>query len=204
MPDGELKALEIQWPAGVPKTCSQGMLVTAVRMWARFASNLEIAQFLNIPVHAVPAYTSSLWWADLVKQLRPILDHDIEHSFGRIGSRALSQLEDRLTYGDFYITRNGERARRPLDAKTLAQIAALAVDRRQQARALVDGTAADANADDRPVLTLLAEMLRAAARQNQAVSRVQVGGQTIDVAPIEEALPSPKPVHAPADAPSFG
>lgn len=194
MPDGEIKALEIQWPAGVPQTCSQSMLVTAVRMWARFASDLQIAKFLNIPAANVRSFTQSLWWAELVKQLRPQLDFDIESSFGRIGFKALEQLEDRLTYGDFYITRNGERARRPLDAKTLAQIAQIAVDKRQTARHMVEGTT-EAAETGRSDLAVLADLLRSAAQKQQAIARAHP--TMIDVTPVEEQVPGPEPVLPP-------
>lgn len=201
MPDGELKTLEIQWPAGVPKTCSQGMLVTAVRLWCRFASDIQIAKYLNIPAHAVKSYTQSLWWAELVKQLRPQLDFDIEASFGRIGFKALEQLEDRLTYGDFYITRSGERARRPLDAKSLAMIAQIAVDKRRDARHMVEGTT-EAATEGRSDLAILADLLRTAAQKQQAIA--QKHPATIDVTPVDNKVPEPTPLHPTADSRVFG
>lgn len=194
MPDGEFKELQIQWPAGVPKTCSQGMLVTAVRMWCRFASDVQIGKFLNIPAHAVKEYTTSLWWANLVKELRPYLDFDIENSFGRIGFKALEQLEDRLTYGDFYITRDGERARRPLDAKTLIQIAQIAVDKRATARHMVQGTS-EAAAEGSTTLAVLADLLRTAAQSQQKALENRLK-QPIDVTPMQDPIPA-DPVPAP-------
>lgn len=176
------------------------MLVTAVRLWCRFASDVQIAQYLNIPAHAVPTYTQSLWWADLVKQLRPQLDFDIENSFGRIGFKALEQLEDRLTYGDFYITRNGERARRPLDAKTLAAIAQIAVDKRRDARHMVEGTT-EAATEGRSDLAILADLLRTAAQKQQAIAAKHP--TMIDVTPVEAKVPDPAPVH-PLPGRSFG
>lgn len=171
------------------------MLVAAVRLWAKFATDLQIAQYLNIPPHAVREYTSSLWWAEIVRQLRPQLDFDIENSFGRIGFKALEEIEDRLRYGDFYVTRTGERARRPLAARDLAAIAALAVEKRAAARHMVDGTS-DAAESGRSDLAVIADLLRQAAQRQQASFAAAKDTGVIDVTPGSPPEPVPIPALA--------
>jgi hypothetical protein len=199
MPSPATKPLEIEWPRSIPRTCTQGMLVAAVRLWAKFATDLQIAQYLNIPPHAVKEYTSSLWWAEIVKQLRPQLDFDIENSFGRIGFKALEEIEDRLRYGDFYVNRYGERARRPLTAKDLAAIAALAIEKRTAARHLVDGTV-DAAESGRSDLAVIADLLRQAAQRQQASFQTAKGDGVIDVTPQTGPETQGNPLNQPQNA----
>lgn len=155
-----LTAAPDQWPKDLPKTTSYAMLRKAVRMWAQGANNEQIAGWLNIPSNAVKRWLESDGWKATALSMRKELDFDLEQTFGRLGFKALDQLEDRLRYGDCYINRNGERARRPLHAEQLSKIAAVLIDRRAEVRHLVDGTESDKQKEKRSDLAQIAELLR--------------------------------------------
>ena len=184
-------------PVALRRRVSPSMIVQAVRIWAKFGTPLEIAKYLgNVPPHAVEEFTRQTWWTDIAKQLRSTLDLDIEQSFGRLGARALAQLEDRLTYGDFYINRLGQRARRPLTAKELTDIAKLAFEKRKEARALVEGITGEGEKEpEKTDLEKLAELLRSAALRTTPQNPI------IDVTPTAQpstpaqtaANPTPQP-----------
>jgi hypothetical protein len=133
-------------------------------------NDVQISEFLGCPPSAVRHYTSSVGWRELAKDMRQELDSDLEHAFTRLGFKAIAQIEDRLKYGDFYLTKTGERARRPLDARTLAVTAQMLFDQREQAKERVEGkkvAASDALAD---ALNLIAEKLRTTVPRMQRIS----------------------------------
>jgi hypothetical protein len=148
------------WPKDLPRTTSYPMLRKAVRLWAQGANDVQIAEWLAIPPQAVKTWKESDGWRGVAISLRKELDFDLESSFGKLGFMALDQLEDRLRYGDFYINRNGERARRPLPADQLAKITALLIDRRAEVRHLVDGTVSDKSENKKSDLAMIADLLR--------------------------------------------
>jgi hypothetical protein len=167
------------------------MLRKAVRMWAQGASDAQLAVWLNIQPSAVESFKSSDGWKKVAYDLRKELDFDLESSFGRLGFMALEQLEDRLTYGDFYITRGGERARRPLSADQLAKITSTLFIHRTDVRRLVDGVdlkLANEEKDRRSDLSIIAQALRSAVASGLATQTLPV----IDITPTEAPDPLPE------------
>lgn len=157
-------------PPGVPPQTSIAMLRAAVKCWARMGTDVQVSEYLGCRPGAVKTIAASAEWRHLALEMRGEIDLDLEQTFTRLGYKALAQLEDRLKYGDFYITRTGERARRPLDAKTLMQAAQMTFDKREEARNRVDGKQArptDALAD---ALNHIAETLRSTVPRMQRTS----------------------------------
>ena len=179
------------WPKDIPRTTTFPMLRKAVRMWAQGANNTQIAQWMNVPPQAVPRLLESDGWRNTALALRKDLDFDLESAFGRLGFKALDQLEDRLRYGDYYINKHGERARRPLHAEQLAKITAILIDRRAEVRHLVDGTESEKTKERKSDLATIADLLRDHA--NSAYHRA-APAKIIDVEP-SPAQPSEAP-HA--------
>jgi hypothetical protein len=166
------------------------MLRKAVRVWAQGGTDMQVAEWLNCRPEAVKRYKESEGWVATARDMRKELDFDLESSFGRLGFKALEQLEDRLRYGDYYVTKTGEPGRRPLSADQLAKITATLFDRRAEVRHLVDGTLSEAQQERKSDLALIAEALRNHAQNAPPAhyTRAQEP-QTIDVTPTSPPPP---------------
>lgn len=191
-----LSAVVDLWPRDLPRTTTFAMLKKAIRTWATGGNDVQIAEWLNCTPAQVRRFKESEGWAATARAMRKELDFDLENSFGRLGFKALEQLEDRLRYGDFYVTKAGEPGRRPLSADQLAKITAILFDRRAEARHLVDGTESLATQERKSDLALIAEALRNHATNAPPAHYTRTGApQTIDVTPS-----TPRVVPAPPNA----
>jgi hypothetical protein len=150
---------DFNWPGKLPRTCSKEMLFLGVKVWATGGSEKELAEILNVPVHAVKRFTNLPGWHFVVRQLRQELDREIENRLQRNVRLALTQLEDRLEHGNKYIDKDAREQRRPLTASELSSITAILFDRKAVARKIVDGIP-DEPTDARESLAAIANLLR--------------------------------------------
>jgi hypothetical protein len=184
-------ALVDKWPRDLPRTTTYAMLRKAIRVWAQGGNDVQVAEWLNCRPEAVRRFRESDGWATLARDMRKELDFDLESSFGRLGFKALEQLEDRLRYGDYYITKTGEPGRRPLSADQLSKITATLFDRRAEVRHLVDGTVSDSQQERKSDLALIADALRNHAQNAPPAHYTRSGApQTIDVTPTTPVAPA--------------
>jgi len=158
------------------------MLVLAVKAWATGAKTDELSEILNIPYQAVKRFTRHPGWHQVVRQLRGVLDEEVENKLQRNLRLSLEELEDRLENGNKHVNKKGEEERRPLSAADLSTIAATLFDKRTTARKMVDGIP-DEPTDIKKSLDDIANILR---KHNSFASHVP---QTIDIEPdsAEEA-----------------
>ena len=123
------------------------------------AKPAELSEILNIPLHSVKRFVNHAGWHQLVRQLRSVLDEEIENRFQRNLRLALNELEDRLEHGNKVVSKKGTEERRALSALDLSGIAASLFDRRNAARKIVDGVP-DEPTDIKKSLDDIADILR--------------------------------------------
>ena len=92
------------------------------------------AEATGIPVRTLYDWQKTDWWETLVAQVRTEIEWEIDATLSKMIQLALAATMDRLENGDYVVTAKGEIVRKPVSARDVMAILAMAIDKRQVLR----------------------------------------------------------------------
>lgn len=92
------------------------------------------AEATGIPVRTLYDWQKTDWWETLVAQVRTEMEGEIDATLSKMIQLALAATMDRLENGDYVVTAKGEIVRKPVSARDVMAILAMAIDKRQVLR----------------------------------------------------------------------
>ena len=88
-----------------------------------------VAKATGIPQRTISDWVRSEWWGDWTKALIKQSQDEFGAGWRDLIRKAQLGLRDRLDKGDVYLDKRGKERRRPISAKDLSVIAAIATDK---------------------------------------------------------------------------
>lgn len=101
----------------------------AVALHVIWGTQSKVAELTGIPQRTISDWMKADWWAEYRSQLIRATGDEAGATFRRIMRKASEEIEDRLDNGDIYLDRKGNEKRKPVPAKELAVIMAIATDK---------------------------------------------------------------------------
>ena len=125
-----------------------------------------VSEQTNIPHRTVTEWSNTDWWHDAVAALRLQNQEQIDAEYNQIIMLGLGAQRDRIQYGDFVLTKEGDQVRKPVSLRDVSVATAVAVDKlrliRNQPTTISGSTGVDAK------LEALAGKMMELSRQNDA------------------------------------
>lgn len=95
----------------------------------------RVAEIHGIPEGTVRAWKTTEWWNEVTARIRQEEDEELDTKLTKLLNKAVEGVNDRLEEGDWlYDAKKGELLRKPINAKDLAIITAITVDKRELLR----------------------------------------------------------------------
>ena len=127
MPKPPLKAILISKPPS--RIYSEEQKREAVVLHFNLGTQEAVSKALGIPQRTISDWERSEWWKDLKAQLIAECKDEQGAGWRELVKKSQVALLDRVTHGDKYLTAGGKERRKPIPAKELAVIAAIATDK---------------------------------------------------------------------------
>ena len=127
MEDSPLKLIRIEPKAA--RIYSEDEKREAVALYVIWGTQSKVAELTGIPQRTISDWIKSDWWAEYRAQLVRAAGDEAGASFRRILKKAAGEIEDRLVNGDVILDRKGREKRKPISAKDLTVIMAIATDK---------------------------------------------------------------------------
>jgi hypothetical protein len=110
-------------PPGLPETCSDEMLMEAVKASLCGAAPEELAKMLGVPAKGVKYWMNSREWQSIKAYVWPEVKGLVHNELVSVRSKALQLIGKRLHEGDPYYDLSGEfKGYRPLKANDLVNV----------------------------------------------------------------------------------
>ena len=90
----------------------------------------RVAESTGIPLGTLNYWKGQPWWFEQIERIRQEEDAEIDTHFTRIVKRTQAIMLDRLDNGDFYVTKDGDVARKPVSMRDAAIVGAISIDKR--------------------------------------------------------------------------
>lgn len=112
----------------------EDMRVTAATTYAA-TGDLEIASRISkVPLPQIKKWRKEPWFLDLMREVRVFQNDEVDTIMTALISQSLEALKDRIENGEVKVFRDGTEVRVPIQARDLATIASLNIDKRQVLR----------------------------------------------------------------------
>lgn len=109
--------------------------LNAVCTYAVTGNSRRCAEIVKIPEATIRAWKGTEWWAEAMARVVAEKDETLTVELSALVDKAVQQVNDRLDNGNYiYDTKRGQMIRKPIDAKELAIVTAIAIDKRQLIR----------------------------------------------------------------------
>lgn len=129
---------------------------------------------LDIPARTIRAWRQHPSWEEHLVAVRNQYDSELEEKLGAVIRKALGEVEDRLTHGDFILNRKGELIRKPVGAKDASVVAGVFFDKQRLIRN--QPTSIKGNSDQR-----LTELLNKFGDLGRRLQEKQIEGGVVAV-----------------------
>lgn len=151
----------------------------AVVLMFTLGTQSAVSEALDIPQRTISDWMKTEWWAEYHRQMVVGNRDEFGAVFRRIVKKSASELEDRLEKGDLMRDRKGKLRRKPISAKDLTVIMAIATDKDRILRG--EPTSISAKATD----------LGSAAREFERIANAPTGQENKLVPPTENGTMKP-------------
>lgn len=147
--------------------------LNAVCVFAMSGNSRQTAEITKIPEATIRTWKQTEWWAELTNRIILEKDEELGSKLTKVMDKALEQINDRLEHGNYvYNTKLDKMVRRPADAKELAAVTAISLDKRQLLRGQPTSRVEKISQDDR--LKGLAEQFSKFVKAKQVEQVVEV------------------------------
>lgn len=109
--------------------------LNAVCVFAVAGNSRRVAELTKIPEATIRAWKSTEWWADAMSRIITEQDEELNSKLTKLVDKAVDEVNDRLENGNYvYNPKLDKLVRKPVDAKELAIVTAISIDKRQLLR----------------------------------------------------------------------
>jgi len=105
--------------------------IEVVTLYACLGNPDTISELANVPAWTIRNWVKTPWFKELLEEIRTENNEKMDAKFAQIVEKAQDCILDRLENGDHLILRDESTIRKPINAKDLAAISSLTVDKRQ-------------------------------------------------------------------------
>lgn len=109
--------------------------INACCVFAVSGNSRRTAELTKIPEATIRQWKQSHWWNDVTTRIYSEQDEELSGKLTKLVDKAVDEINDRLEDGDYvYNPKLDKIIRKPINAKDVAGIAVMAVDKRQLLR----------------------------------------------------------------------
>lgn len=108
--------------------------VKAVAAFLVAGNMARVSESTGIPLGTLNFWKTQPWWFEQVEKIRQAEDQEIDNHFTKIVKRTQEIMLDRLENGDFFVTKDGDVARKPVSLRDAAIAGAISIDKRRDLR----------------------------------------------------------------------
>ena len=109
--------------------------INACCVFAVAGNSRRTAEITKIPESTIRVWKTTIWWNEITARIYAEQDEDLSSKLTKLVDNAVTALNDRLTDGDyFYNTKLNTIIRKPVNARDIAAVTVMAVDKRQLLR----------------------------------------------------------------------
>lgn len=109
--------------------------LNAVCVFAVAGNSRRVAEITGIPEGTIRSWKTTEWWNEAMSRILVEQDEELNTKLTKLIDKAVDSVNDRLENGDFiYDSKKGTLVRKPVSAKDLTVVTAIAVDKRQLLR----------------------------------------------------------------------
>ncbi len=106
----------------------------AIAAYATTGVMTRVAELVNIPVSTLYGWRKCEWWETLLTRIRDEKADELDAMLTENIHLAGEQIKDRLTDGDYLVSKDGALKRKPVGARDLALVQAISFDKRALGR----------------------------------------------------------------------
>jgi hypothetical protein len=108
------------------------------------------AELTKIPEATIRSWKTTVWWNEVTARIYTEQDEELSGKLTKLVDNAVDQLNDRLTSGDYiYNPKQDKIIRKPINARDIASVTAMAVDKRQLLRGKATSRTESVSVDER-------------------------------------------------------
>jgi transposase-like protein len=131
----------------------------AVSTYAVAGNSRRVAEITGIPEGTIRSWKSTEWWHEAMQKIVVEQDDELGTKLTNLVNKAVDEVNDRLENGNYvYNPKLDKLIRKPVDAKELAIVTAISIDKRQLLRGLPTSRTESVSQTDR--LTKLQEQFK--------------------------------------------
>lgn len=109
--------------------------LNAVCVFAVAGNSRRVAEITKIPECTIRAWKTTEWWNDAMSRIITEQDEELNSKLTKLVDKAVDAVNDRLENGNYvYNPKLDKLIRKPVDAKELAIVTAISIDKRQLLR----------------------------------------------------------------------
>lgn len=109
--------------------------MNAVCVFAVSGNSRRVAELTKIPEATIRLWKTTEWWNELLTRVHVEEDEELDTSLTKLVTKAVTAVNDRLDEGDWvYNPKMDKLIRKPVNARDLAIVTAITIDKRQLLR----------------------------------------------------------------------
>lgn len=109
--------------------------MNAACSFAVCGNSRRVAEITGVPEGTIRAWKTTEWWEEIQSRIIKEQDEELDTKLTKLVDKAVAEVNDRLEDGDYvYNSKLDKLIRKPINAKDLAVVAAITVDKRQLLR----------------------------------------------------------------------
>jgi hypothetical protein len=109
--------------------------LNAVCVFAVAGNSRRVAEITGVPESTIRAWKTTEWWNEAIGRIITEQDEELGSKLTKLVDKAVDAVNDRLENGNYvYNTKLDKLIRKPVDAKELAIVTAISIDKRQLLR----------------------------------------------------------------------
>ena len=117
------------------KNYSDAKKMEVVCAYAVSGNARRVSELTRVAEGTVRAWKTTEWWNELMDRIHQEQNEELDVKLTKLVDKAVDQINDRLDNGDYvYDARAGELRRKPVNAKDMAIVTAITLDKRQLLR----------------------------------------------------------------------
>jgi hypothetical protein len=105
--------------------------IEVASLFACLGDAVVVGELAKVPPATVKTWRNQDWFKTLLEEIRDENNQKLDAKFTEIVQKCQEQILDRLEHGDCVLLRDGTEVRKKINAKELALVGAITVDKRQ-------------------------------------------------------------------------
>lgn len=150
-------------------------------------NSARVSELCKVPEGTIRAWKQTEWWHEIMSRIHQEQNEELDAKLTKLVDKAVDQINDRLESGDYvYNAKEDKLVRKPVNAKDIAIVTAITLDKRQLLRG--EPTSRVEKVSENEKLSRLAAEFRkfAAAKQVESTAKQIEEDNYVDVEEVPE------------------